>query len=270
MKLKGANLQTEEVEIYKLTDFGWSENEDTRKLIAYIENIYFTIYKEAQKCAVKPFPNDENGKVIIKEGMVNHRCANDFEILSFISKYGVLASEWFGFLESEREGCFCSFVSRMKGKTYPFKGDLGEDNYSRLNIGKNIILFFDESNPIMQHLLHLDYFEYENIKQNNKNKLNELYTTDEIELFDNLIEPLSPAGKDMRRNYDFKTNYWSAIPGGIPPFLINGICIKNNEMSEETIEEISKLFPKATIFRSNLDIVHYPYNEALHNNSKSI
>ena len=49
----------------------------------------------------------------------------------------------------------------MKGNNYPYHGDLAEDDKSRLNIGENIILFFDEENPIMEYLLHLDYFEFE-------------------------------------------------------------------------------------------------------------
>ena len=71
-----------------------------------------------------------------------------------------------------------------------------------------------------------------------------------------LIEPLSPAGTDMRNKYNSKTNYWSAIPGGIPSRIVNGLCIKKNDYSEEELEELSSLFPNATIFNNNLEIVH--------------
>ena len=261
MKIKGANLGEQEAEFNKLSNFNWTENEELRNCIKYIEYMYYSMLDKKNITTVKPFSVDENGKVIIKAGMVNHRCSTDFDTLRFISEYGVLASEWFGILESEREACFCTFVSRIKNENYPYKGDLAEDNHSRLNIGKNIILFFDESNPIMQYLLRMDYFEYEKMKNDNKDNLHSLYTEEEIELFDKLIEPLSPAGKDMRKDYDFKTNYWSAIPGGIPAFLINGICVKNNEFTEAEISEISRLFPNATIFRGNLEILRYPYYE---------
>lgn len=270
MKIKGANLGVQEVEFNKLTNFEWTKNADVQKLISYIENIYCSILQKKDISTIQTFPVDENGKVIIKPGMINHKCANDFEILNFISKYGVLASEWFGILESEREGCFCTFVSRLKSEDYPYKGDLAEDNYSRLNIGKNIILFFDATNPIMQYLLHLDFFEYEKIKNSGKDKLHELYTKEEIEMFDKLIEPLSPAGLDMRKEYEFKTNYWSAIPGGIPSFLINGICIKNNAFTEATLDEVSKLFPNATIFNGNLDVVRYEYYKTVNSNEIDI
>ena len=58
---------------------------------------------------------------------------------------------------------------------------------------------------------------------------------------------------------EFKTNYWSAIPGGIPPFLINGICIKRNKYSDEELDELSKLYPNAVIFNSRKEVVRYPY-----------
>ena len=82
---------------------------------------------------------DDNGNVVIPLNALNHRCSNSIESLKNISKYGLLASEWFGELESEREGCFCTFLSRMKGENYPYSGDLAEDDRSRLNLGENVI-----------------------------------------------------------------------------------------------------------------------------------
>lgn len=269
MKIKGANLGEKEVAFKNLSDINWTEDIVLQDLIKYLEKMYYSFCNEKDNTTVQDFPIDDNGKAIITSGMVNHRCSCEFDILRNISKYGVLASEWFGILESENEGRFCVFVSKMKNEDYPYKGDLAEDNYSRLNIGKNIILFFDASNPIMQFLLHLDYFEYERMKQDDSSKINTLYDESEIELFDKLIEPLSPFGKDMRKNYNCKINYWSAIPGGIPSFLINGICIKNNQFSNEQIDELSNLFPNATIFRGNLDIVHLPYYKSKDNNKKT-
>jgi hypothetical protein len=264
--LKGQNLGTREVEFDYLSNFNWGDNEEEKEIISYIEKLYFYFFNKKDISNIKKMDIDQSGKIIIRPGMVNHRCSCDLNTLKYISKYGVLASEWFGILEDENEGRFCAFVSKTKNENYPYRGDLAEDNKSRLNIGKNILLFFDETNPIMKELLHLDYFEYEKNKNENKENLKNIYSKEEIEMFDKLIEPLSPAGKNMRKNYEYKTNYWSAIPGGIPPYLINGICIKNNELNDETITEISKLFPNATIFKANLDIVRYPYCETLENN----
>ena len=119
----------------------------------------------------------------------------------------------------------------------------------------------------MQYLLHLDYFEFEHIKETSPESIHQIYTKEEIDLLENLIEPLSPSGQGMRHQYDFKTNYWSAIPGGIPPFLINGICIKRNKYSDEELDELSRLYPNAVIFNNEKKVVRYPYkldNEVRH------
>ena len=108
----------------------------------------------------------------------------------------------------------------------------------------------------MKYLIHLDYFEFEHQKQVNPN-YSLLYTSDELEILEKLIEPISPAGKGMRKSYDFKTNYWSAIPGGIPSNLINGICVKNNNYSEAELDEINAMFPNAIIFDSEKKILRY-------------
>ena len=155
----------------------------------------------------------------------------------------------------------------MKDDEYQYRGDLAEDNYSRLNIGRGVLLFFDDTNPIMQYLLHLDYFEFEHIKETSPESIHQIYTKEEIDLLENLIEPLSPSGRNMRSKHTSKTNYWSAIPGGIPPFLINGICIKKNKYSDEELDELSKLYPNAVIFNNEKKVVRYPYkldNEVRH------
>ena len=59
----------------------------------------------------------------------------------------------------------------------------------------------------------------------------------------------------MRKPFNTKTNYWSAIPGGIPSFLVNGICVKNNNYSENELDEISTLFPNAVIFDASKKVL---------------
>ncbi len=261
IKIEGANLGTISAELKKLSEYNskynWIDNPKLKNTITMLENLYLNLNCQANKSAIKPMEINQNEQVIIQKNMINHRCANDLEILKTISQYGLLASEWFGELESEREGCFCTFISRMKNDDYKYRGDLAEDNYSRLNIGEDILLFFQEDNPIMQYLLHLDYFHFENLKKTNLNYKN-LYTESELNLLENLIEPLSPCGRNMRRNFDTKTNYWSAIPGGIPSALIIGICIKNNIYTNDEIDQINSFFPQAVIFDSKLNVVRYP------------
>ena len=267
MVIKGANLGFVEGEFKGLSKHELVNNSQLKSKVRMLERLYYNLYERARNSEVKPMSIDENNQVIIKPYMVNHRCSSDLNNLKLISEYGVLASEWFGLLESEREGCFCTFVSRMKDDEYQYRGDLAEDNYSRLNIGGGVLLFFDETNPIMQYLLHLDYFEFEHIKETSLESIPQIYTKEEIDLLENLIEPLSPSGRNMRSKHTSKSNYWSAIPGGIPSFLINGICIKRNKYSDEELDELSRLYPNAVIFNNEKKVVRYPYkldNEVRH------
>ena len=258
MILRGANIEEKNVEYKKLSDYDWTDDKELMEIVKKLELLYLNIEKELKNQAINTMDINEDEMVIIPKNAINHRCSNAIESLKEISNYGLLASEWFGELESEREGCFCTFLSRMKGENYPYYGDLAEDDNSRLNIGKNVLLFFDEDNFLMKYLLHLDYFEFEYQKQINPNYSSQ-YTSDELIILEELIEPLSPAGKNMRKSYDFKTNYWSAIPGGIPSKLVNGICVKNNNYSENELDEINTLFPEAVIFDSSKKVLRYPF-----------
>ena len=118
--------------------------------------------------------------------------------------------------------------------------------------------FFDETNSIFKQLLHLDYFEYEKVKNQSLDKLIEIYNEEEIELFEQIIAPFSLGGRTFHTKGILPYCDWSAIPGGIPSKLINGICIKNNDFDKEYIEQVEKLFPNATIFKGNLEILYRP------------
>ena len=267
MVIDGANIGRKNVEYKKLSDCNWTDDKELTEIIKKLETLYLTIEDKSKQEDISPMTVGSDGNVIVPQHALNHRCSMSLESLKEISQHGLLASEWFGELESEREGCFCTFLSRMKGSDYPYHGDLAEDDRSRLNIGKNVILFFDEENPLMKYLLHLDFFEFEHQKQSNSN-YRSLYTPEELEILEKLIEPISPAGKGMRKSYDFKTNYWSAIPGGIPSRLINGICVKNNNYSEDELDEISTMFPNATIFNSEKAILRHPLVTQKNDDSK--
>ena len=64
--------------------------------------------------------------------------------------------------------------------------------------------------------------------------------------------------RSVGKSFEFKTNYWSAIPGGIPSKLINGICVKNNNYSESELDTISSLFPDAVLFDSSRKVLRCP------------
>lgn len=83
---------------------------------------------------------------------------------------------------------------------------------------------------------------------------------------DSIIEPFSPAGRDFHTKGSLPYCDWSAIPGGIPSALINGICIKNQSYENEYIEKIKSLFPNATIFNGDLEIIYAPERVENQNN----
>ncbi|MBP3708014.1 MAG: hypothetical protein J6J36_05355 [Clostridia bacterium] len=259
MRIEGGNIE-EEGELKSLSEHWKEESEEQQKLIYAIEEMYSKFKKEANKVPVKPM-SLKDGLVEIKGGMLNHKCTNNIELLECIAKEGILASEWFGIRESEMEGAFCAFLSRMNTEEqdkYPImfsehrnRGRLRGDNGS-------VLLFFDETNPAVEHLIHMDYFEYEKKKAESPETLKDEYTTEEIAIFDHLIEPDSPNGKDFHINNKPPYCNWSAIPGGIPSSLVNGICTGRREYDEEYINKLSKLFPNATIFNNSREVIHMP------------
>ena len=258
MKIQGANLGEKEVEYKLLSEYQFFSDE-RQEVVKKLEQLYLKYQEESKRTDIKPFPQ-KDGKVEISQGMVNHRCSNSLESLRTLSQYGILASEWFGQIESEREGVFCSFVDRMHAEDNSDKRKQDRArilNLQRLkSMSNDLVLFFDSTNPVMEQLLHLDYFEYEKVKQKTPEKLTEIYTSDEIELFEQIIEPFSPGGRNYHTKDMLPYCDWSAIPGGIPSILVNGICTKTISYDKEYIEEVSKLFPNATIFNGELEIIY--------------
>ena len=254
MEINGINLEKMQVQFKLLSEWPYYDDKKKKAIITRLEQFYLELVEKSKGTSVKPFPQ-ENGKVKIVPGMPNHSCSNLLGTLRGISQYGIIASEWFGIPESEKECRFCASIAKIHSEDSDKNAIIR--NYNRLNNNTSrILLFLDESNPIMQKLLHLDYFEYERIKQQNPEELIKIYNRDEIELFDQIIEPLSPQGKSFHLRYQLPFYDWSAIPGGIPSTLVNGICIKSNNYEKEYVEEIARLFPNATIFNRNLEIIY--------------
>lgn len=254
MKIQGANLGEKEVE-YKLLSEHPFFRDARQEVVKKLEQLFLRYQEESRETTVRPFPQ-KDGKVELLQGMLNHRCSNSLEVLRTISQYGILASEWFGQIESEREGAFCSFVDRIHAEDNPDKRKQDRArilNLQRLkSMSRDLVLFFDTTNPVMEQLLHLDYFEYEKIKQQTPEKLSEVYTSDEIEIFEQIIGPFSQSSRNYHTRDMLPYCDWSAIPGGIPSWLVNGICTKNISYDKDYIDEIAKLFPNATIFNAEL------------------
>ena len=227
MKIRGANLGEKEVKYKPLSERKFFKG-NRQTVVKKLEQLYLNLFEESKETDIQPFPQ-KDGKVEILAGMINHRCFSSLDSLRALSQYGILASEWFGQIESEREGVFCSFIDRIhseEGDNYKAEAL----NKQRLKSRDNhfIVLFLDSANPIMKKLLHLDFFEYERIKQLKPEQISKIYTSEEIEIFDQIIEPFSPSGKDFHINNILPYCDWSAIPGGIPSALVNGICTNKN------------------------------------------
>lgn len=202
-----------------------------------------------------------DGKVVLKNGQVYHKCRPSMENLENISIGGVLASEWFGEPESENEGALCAFAN----KRFTSESEIVNNRnkfLSQPNISRCII-YFDEKNPLMQKLIDIDFFEYEHLKNTNPEKINELYPEVIRELYDEVIEPFSQAGKHFHDSTTKMTYGWLAIPGGIPAGLVNGISISHEcEDLIYQVEEIRRLYPNAVIFDENQNILAEPLRQA--------
>lgn len=252
MIISGANLEGMEGSFKKLTDYV-PEDVPFYGYLEYIQNLYYECLEKSKDISLNRFPIDGN-KVVIEPLTCNHRCHADIETLRSISEYGVLATEWFGIAESEHEGLFCTFIDRIKPESYP---SYKTENLHRTSDStQEVVLFFDE-NEVMKKLLHYDLFEYERVKLHEPEKLKDKYTEEEIWLLDFLYQ-VSPAGFDFHDSSDRPYYYWSAIPGGIPSNLINGICIKLDEYSDEYLDEVNNLFPNATLFDCSLNVLRMP------------
>ena len=214
---------------------------------------------DSEETKIEPMQIGEDGKVVLYDGQIMHRCSASISTLDGIAHCGVLASEWFGEIESEAEGRFCTFLSRRFTTDREFINRLVR-NYTRPGLS-NIVLYFDEKNPLMQTLIDVDFFEYERQKAESPDGLKDKYTSSIIELYDTIIEPLSPSGKHM---HDSKYNVsfgWLAIPGGIPPQLVNGICINSKTLETIDLKTLRELYPSATIFDENQTVLSRPVSQ---------
>lgn len=225
----------------------FDEYPEMKKQIVMLEEFMKKVFLEAEKTKTTPL-SEKDGMVAIKNGLPYHRANLSLETLKNISVGGVLASEWFGHLESEGEGRFCAFLSKSideKSAT----GFRTKNCTNRFASPTNCVIYFDNENPIMQMLMKFDYFEYEHLKLTNPDTITEHYPQEIIDIMDKLIEPLSKAGRKMHENDKLPFYDWLAIPAGLPPELVNGICVHSqNKEIMSSIHKISEMFPNATIF----------------------
>lgn len=238
-------------------DGDFDQEPEMKEQIKSLEQFTENVYKNVEETQTNPLPEND-GKVIIENGTPYHKRGSiDLDTLRKISVGGLLASEWFGQLESELEGRFCTFINSSIDETSNVSNFREQNIRKRFAIRpKHCAIYFDKTNPIMQMLMKLDFFEYEHLKNTSPETIEQKYPKEIIDIYEKLIDPISPAGKKLHDNSVLTTYDWLAVPGGIPPELINGICInsKNEELMSK-IDEISEMFPYATIFDENQTVL---------------
>ena len=110
--INGRNLGIEEnVEFDLLSEHFKGVNEIG--ILKKIEELYLKVYALSF--------NDENamslpivdGRVDIPEGTYFHVTKPSLNQMKNIGLAGLIASEWFGIIESEREGIFCTFLNTV-------------------------------------------------------------------------------------------------------------------------------------------------------------
>jgi len=253
---KAKKFQDRADKISKLIQDEKKYKDNVKRLLTFLENIYLTSNEKSTNEKITPFPIDE-GKVLITQESIVH--ATSFSQLSGISRGGLLASEWFGELESENEGRFCCFFTKVNQN----------GNSNRVLHNGTVYLYFDTDSPIAKLLFSMDYFAYEKMKSKNPDLIKKIFLPEVVELFETVIEPLSPGGVDMH-NYS-RTSSWMAIPGGMPSQLVKGIMLSSKEENlDEMAEYCMELFPKATVFDDNKTVLRMPklYNEELGQKNK--
>jgi len=279
VKLIGGNLGETDNHSFLLISEHFDLGDEETKCLNYWEKFYFELFDLLllPEYKVNFLPTGDD-KVNISTGQPFHCMAVNLQSLRNISISGLVASEWFGILESENEAYLCTFLDtlhenvpeRVFGKSptgeeinYMRKYSESVKNFRSAFGSNSITLFFDMNNPIMKMLMNFDFFEYLKIRNENKDKLKEIYPSKLIDLYENVVgaENFRFSSKFHNDNA-YRTKSWLAIPLGIPPMLINGICINSKFMPqfESSIEEISTLFPNATIFNENKEVITYPLN----------
>lgn len=233
-----------------------------REALISLERLYSHFYTLLENDQDISRIKEENDKVVFDENSYFHITPMSLKNLISISEIGLVASEWFGQLESHREACFCTFLNRYNSLEEDAKtgGRIAYYNYFlNLTSDNNVWLFFDGKNKYMKELLDLDFFDYQRIKKDYPDLINSLYPENVLNIYENLILPLSPASSSFHDKFS-DTYFWKSIPGGIPPMLINGICIGDDSKLFDKLDIIQELFPNATIFDGERNVLGYGKN----------
>lgn len=262
--IEGRNLPPTKGSFKLLSEHFSKEKDEIMSSLKYLEKMYLNAYNQMENDnSVKPL-NVVDGKVVLDDSLYFHRAISDYKILKSMSVSGVIASEWFGVLEAELEGRFCTFLNKVLSEEEVNLNPIPVYKYhnEKFCYGRpgTMVLYFDTSHPLMKRLLEYDFFEYNHQKKINPNRYDEFYPQEIVDLYEDLIIPLSPAGLDFHEKNYLDCYFWKAIPGGIPPQLINGVSIHSKSEIIEHLDELSELLPNAVFFNENSEVLAYGKN----------
>lgn len=250
--LEGANLEA--VEGVSFRDLYMIEDDDRhnltaeqRECILSFQEKFEELWNKAEESTVTPL-EIENGK--LPNGVVKHSTLLNMDAINNISQSGIMASEWFGVFESEREGAFCTFLTEKMDMPNPVNQMVNSRSFI---VGDGITFFVDTQNEFMQELLSMDYFDYV-YKKNTQPDEVQNYPELIRNFYDKVVEPFSPASKTFH-NPARMFYAWKAIPGGIPSTLINGIAIHSKNVTPELLSQLSDMFPNANIYNENYQLI---------------
>lgn len=264
--INGRNLGVgENVEFDLLTEHfkGVNEIEILKKIEELYSKVYTLSFNEENAMSL-PIVDD---KVDIPEGTYFHVTKPLLSQMKNIGLAGLVASEWFGIIESEREGIFCTFLNTVRSKKNDHPNAkilIMKNECAYLGKWGECSIFFNKDNPLVQMLIRLDFFEYAHIKKTNPEIISQMFSKDEVDILEFIYKNSNGKSFHDIPNHLLGRDLWHAIPGGIPPMLVSGVCINmtNPKLKElqENIQMINECFPNAVIFDENQNVLAYPKN----------
>lgn len=217
----------------------------------------------AREIITSPLQKDENNKPRLV-GKLSHHIKlggrNPSEVFQSYGDIGIVPSEYFGILESEREACFCSSLARI------YKYDTKEDPIRNMRSALNPDGLFKKhlsrrwSDAPSEHIFFiLDEQISKDIENNNFFALRQ-YPDDSSEKISAKSEKfysLPPEEQMLYKTLNtishgvstYEESEWFAYPGGIPSKYINGIVMDSllTTIDPNLSATLEKTFPQATI-----------------------
>ena len=213
-----------------------------------------------RKITTNPLQKDADNKAKLVGKLSHHIKLNGRTPSKLLESYGdigIVPSEYFGILESEREACFCVSLARL------YERNRNEDPI-------RVIRCQLKSNGMIARVLHTDtpnenvFFLLDDqisadIENNNFFALKE-YPDDSKETIDAKQAKFDALPPDQQLLYSainavshgvstYEESEWFAFPGGIPSKYINGIVMDSRLMETDPnlSSTLDKHFPQATI-----------------------